>query len=168
MTAIAAAESQVGVAQIAELLSELSAVQTELLDLLKEKQQRMASSSTDELHSLADREEQVSGRLQACLERRAGLLEQAKAEGLPGDSIAALASVLPSGQRGPLERQMKESQARMRLLQHHSLVNWVLAQRALLHVAQLLEIVATGGRMQPTYGSGTGSAARGNLLNSEA
>jgi hypothetical protein len=40
----------------------------------------------------------------------------------------------------------------MRVLQHHSLANWVLAQRRLLHVAQSLEIIATGGRMRPTYG----------------
>ena len=40
----------------------------------------------------------------------------------------------------------------MRLLQHQSLTNWVLAQKALLHVAQMLEIIATGGRLKPTYG----------------
>ena len=49
-----AQESPVEVGQIADLLSELSQVQTELLDLLKEKQQRMASQSPDELVSLVD------------------------------------------------------------------------------------------------------------------
>ena len=46
--------------------------------------------------------------------------------------------------------------------------NSPLAQRALLHVAQVLEIIATGGRLQPTYGSGDNPALRGNLLSGEA
>ena len=40
----------------------------------------------------------------------------------------------------------------MRLLQHHSLTNWVLVQRTLIHLSQVLEIIATGGRLKPTYG----------------
>jgi flagellar biosynthesis/type III secretory pathway chaperone len=160
--------ASVGVTQIAELLTELSQVQTELLDLLREKQQRLVSREPDEINALADRETELTERLQACHDQRRLLLEQAQAEGLPSDSIASLAGSLPSGERGPITRQIKDASARMRLLQHQSLANWVLAQRALLHVAQLLEIVATGGRMQPTYGSASQPAARGNLLNSEA
>ena len=63
---------------------------------------------------------------------------------------------------------MKEATARMRLLQHQSLANWVLAQRSLLHVSQLIEIIATGGRMQPTYGDKESVHARGSLVNQEA
>src|SRR4051812_25952142 len=158
----------VDVAQIATLLDELSQVQTELLDLLQEKQRRMAAPNADELNSLVAREHELAARMQACHLQRQALLEQAKRDGLPGDSIASLAGAVEGAPRGPLSRQVKEAAGRMRLLQHHSLVNWVLAQRALLHVAQLLEIIATGGRMQPTYGKGTSPASRGNLLNSEA
>jgi hypothetical protein len=56
----------------------------------------------------------------------------------------------------------------MRLLQHQSLTNWVLAQRAVLHVSQLLEIIATGGRLQPTYGDGDTLHNRGSLVDQEA
>jgi flagellar biosynthesis/type III secretory pathway chaperone len=161
-------EAPVDVAQIAGLLGELSQVQAELLDLLKQKQQRMASQSPSELVSLVEREQELTQRMQACHDHRAALLAHAEREGLPGDSIASLATAVEGGPRGPLARQAKETAARMRLLQHHSLVNWVLAQRALLHVAQLLEIIATGGRMQPTYGSGDHSTSRGNLLSGEA
>jgi hypothetical protein len=51
----------------------------------------------------------------------------------------------------------------MRLLQNQSITNWVLAQRSLLHVSQLLEIIATGGRLQPTYGEGETVNAVGSL-----
>jgi len=50
------------------------------------------------------------------------------------------------------------------LLQHHSLVNWVVIQRTLLHLSQMLEIIATGGRLQPTYGKGESSTASGTLM----
>ena len=160
--------ASVEVAHIAELLGELSQVQTELLDLLQEKQRRMASKDIGNLAELLPREQELAVRMQACHDRRATLLAQAGRDGLPDDSIASLTGAVEAGQRGPLATQVKESAARMRLLQHHSLLNWVLAQRALLHVAQLLEIIATGGRMQPTYGSGANSLSRGNLLNSEA
>ena len=161
-------ESAVDVAQVADLLNELSQVQTELLDLLRQKQLRMASQSPADLVSLVEREQELAARLQACHDRRAALLEQARQEGLPDDSIASLAEAVEGSPRRPLSQQVKEASSRMRLLQHHSLVNWVLAQRALLHVAQLLEIIATGGRMQPTYGKIAGPTTRGNLLNSEA
>ncbi len=159
---------RVEVGQIAELLAELSQVQTELLALLQEKQRRMASKEVGELADLFPREQELAERMQACHDRRAALLAEAGREGLPEDSIASLAGAVESEKGGPLAMQVKESAAQMRLLQHHSLVNWVLAQRALLHVAQLLEIIATGGRMQPTYGSGANSLSRGNLINSEA
>lgn len=161
-------ESAVDVAQVADLLNELSQVQTELLELLRQKQLRMASRSPDELVSLVEREQELAARLQACHERRTLLLEQARHEGLPDDSITSLAQAMEGSPRSPLSQQVKEASSRMRLLQHHSLVNWVLAQRALLHVAQLLEIIATGGRMQPTYGKVASPTARGNLINSEA
>jgi hypothetical protein len=161
-------ESSVDVVQIADLLGELSQVQTELLELLQQKQRRMASQDPAELAPLVERERELAARMQACHEHRAALLAQAQAEGLPGDSILSLTAAVEGGPRGPVSRQAKETQARMRLLQHHSLVNWVLAQRALLHVAQLLEIIATGGRLQPTYGSGDNPTLRGNLLSGEA
>lgn len=161
-------DASVDVVQIADLLGELSQVQSELLELLQQKQQRMASQNPGELVSLIEREQDLANRMQACQDQRVALLAQAEREGLPGDSITSLATAVEGGPRGPLGRQAKEAAARMRLLQHHSLVNWVLAQRALLHVAQLLEIIATGGRMQPTYGSGDNSTLRGNLLSGEA
>ena len=48
-----------------------------------------------------------------------------------------------------------EAAERSRLLQHQSLTNWVLVQRSLLHLSQLIEIIATGGRPKPTYGNGS-------------
>lgn len=155
-------------AQIGALLDELSSVQAELLGVLDEKRQALATADVTRLADLAPREERLAARLTECQERRASLLAAARSEGLPNENLAKLATRTGGGKRSKLSNRVKETTARMRLLQHQSLANWVLAQRSLLHVSQLLEIIATGGRMQPTYGDTESVHARGSLVNQQA
>jgi hypothetical protein len=153
---------------IAALLQDLTQVQSEMLGLLQEKQKAMLTRSPHETLALQQREEKLYARLQECQENRQKLLNGAAEQGLPCDSIASLAEALPASDSGELREQIRDSKSRMRILQHQSLTNWVVAQRALLHVSQLLEIIATGGRMQPTYGNTSAALTTGCLLNSEA
>jgi flagellar biosynthesis/type III secretory pathway chaperone len=155
-------------AEISALLDELSSVQAELLEVLSEKRAALATANLPRLAELAPREEQVMSRLAECQDRRGTLLAAAHTEGYSADNVAKLATQAGGGKRSKLGSRVKESNARMRLLQHQSLANWVLAQRSLLHVSQLLEILATGGRMQPTYGDRESVHARGSLVNHEA
>jgi flagellar biosynthesis/type III secretory pathway chaperone len=155
-------------ADLSAFLAELTGTQEELLDVLHEKRQRLAVADVAGLSSLQTREAELSRRLEQCQVRRAELLARAERAGLPGDSIGKLAAAVPAPGRENLGKQVKHSAAKMRLLQHQSLTNWVLAQRALLHVSQLLEIIATGGRMQPTYGDRESLHGRGTLVNQEA
>jgi len=150
------------------LLEELSQVQDELLDVLTRKRQYMAVGDARGMIDMQPAEHTLSQRLQRCHDRRAKLLAEATHQGLPGGSLGDLASALDRQGEGALRREVKQSSARMRLLQHQSLANWVLAQKALLHVAQMLEIIATGGRLRPTYGKDTGQQARGALVDQEA
>ena len=138
---------------LAKLLAELSAVQQEMLDLLSKKRERMADNDLDGMTSLQNEEAILCDRLQTCHDQRATLLHEAESQGLPCDSLQKLANAVTPGNQGHLGKQIGEASAKMRLIQHQSLTNWVLAQRSLLHVSQMLEIVATGGRLQPTYGS---------------
>jgi len=154
--------------EISGLLDDLSSVQRELLGVLDDKRRALATADLAKLSELQPREEQLVVRLAACQERRSALLAAAKKEGLPSDNVAKLATKAGGGKASKLGSRVKETAARMRLLQHHSLANWVLAQRSLLHVSQLLEIIATGGRMQPTYGDSESVHARGSLVNQEA
>lgn len=154
--------------ELAVLLEDLSNVQEELLAVLIAKKDCLAAADIDGLTELQVRELALGERLQACHQRRGELLAAAKEQNLPGDSIGRLAATLPARQRDKLGKQVKESEGRMRLLQNQSITNWVLAQRSLLHVSQLLEIIATGGRLQPTYGEGETVHAVGSLVNQEA
>ena len=142
-------------ADIAGLLSELSAVQSDLLDVLRQKRNLLAEGNSEALPTIAIREQELVTRLEACHERRQQLLAQAAGEGLPCDSIRTLSKSLPAESRNRLRGDIHEAQQRARLLQHECLTNWVLVQRTLLHLSQLIEIIATGGRMKPTYGNGS-------------
>lgn len=150
--------------ELAALLTDLSSVQAELLDLLTRKRQLLVSADLDGLAEMQPDEERLAAHLQACHDRRAGLLQQAAEQGLPSTSVRDLTAALPRQQRQDLTSQVKRTAARARLLQHQSLANWVLAQRTVLHLSQILEIIATGGRLQPTYGKDNALAAGGSLV----
>ena len=153
---------------IAELLGELSSVQDDLLEVLEAKRDLMAKSDVDGMASLQPREEQLYQRLDACHQRRTMLLESAGDQGLPSDSLGELVSQLPTPHRKQLSKRVTDASARMRLLQHQSLTNWVLAQRSILHLSQLLEIIATGGQLQPTCGRSNSFESSGALVDREA
>jgi len=154
--------------EIGGLLGELAEVQTALLGTLDEKRQLIAKGDHAALSAMASREQELAARLQACHEQRQQLLARANAEGLPSDSIQLLSEQLPADSRNRVNAIIREAAGRTRLLQHQSLANWVLVQRSLLHLSQLIEIIATGGRTKPTYGKGSDSANSGALVDRAA
>ncbi len=154
--------------ELAGLLNDLVAVQEELIDALIQKRKSLIESDCEGLAATSQHEQDLVERLQGCLQRREDLLALAADEGLPSESIQSLTASLPRSRREELGSQVKLAKARARLLQHHSLTNWVLAQRSLVHLSQLLEIIATGGRMQPTYGKDQSAFDRGALVDQEA
>lgn len=149
---------------LAGFMTDLSTIQDETLDVLTQKRECLAKINTDGLAALAGREQLLMDRLQACLQRRTELLQRAESQGLPGTSLGDLAKSLPLGGRGDLDKQVKQANARTRLLRHHSLTNWVVAQRTLLHLSQLLEIIATGGKKRPTYSKDQSAQCGGSLV----
>jgi flagellar biosynthesis/type III secretory pathway chaperone len=151
-------------AEFAELLGELSATQADLLTLLAEKRSALKQADSDALSAIAEREELLVARLQQCQDRRLRLLANTANEGRVAPNLRALARLLSPTQHRQLMPQIDEAARRARTLQHESLTNWVIAQRTLIHLSQLLEIIATGGRLQPTYG-GVAAASSGALLN---
>ncbi len=155
-------------ADISVLLDDLSASQEELLAVLAEKREVLSRRDPGETSDLQQREQVLADKLQTFHDRRSSLLEDAAHAGLPHDSITSLAKSVGNEELGGLEEQVKHSSDQMRLLRHESLTNWVIAQRSLLHVSQMLEIIATGGRLQPTYGSDISSHATGSLVDQEA
>lgn len=155
-------------AEIAGLLAELADIQSALLAVLSEKRALLASADHAALASVAGREQMLVSRLQACHERRQEMLRRAQAEGLPSDSVRSLSATLSPDGRDRVQASIAEAQERSRFLQNQSLTNWVLVQRSLLHLSQLIEIIATGGRPLPTYGNGSDRHNSGSLVDRAA
>ena len=150
--------------ELAQFLTDLSTVQEETLQLLTAKRELLVHMDAAGLAALAPREETLIARLQQCLDRREQLLQRAAGEGLPASDLQTLAKAIPGSQRRQVDAQLQSAASRTRLLRHHSLTNWVLVQRTLLHLGQMLEIIATGGRLRPTYEKGKPSATPGSLM----
>ena len=153
---------------IAALLDELSSVQSELLNLLNEKRQLLVAGDVEGLSALGPRQQEMIDRLTQCQEHRGALLARAAQEGMPASNVRTLAESLPQSERARLRAPIKEAAARARLLEHQSLANWVVVQRSLIHLAQMLEIIATGGRLKPTYGRNQFAEASGSLVDRAA
>lgn len=151
-------------ARLGALLDELSAVQADLLSLLETKRQRIVAGDRDALASMQAEEQVLADRLAACQQRRQAMLDEAKADGLPSRDLRTLVESLPGDERGRLRPAVREARNRSRLLQHQSLANWVLVQRTLLHLSQMVEIIATGGQKAPTYEKNGPTAAGGTLV----
>jgi len=155
-------------AEVASLLNDLLAGQGELMAVLNRKRDLLGVMDHEGLAAIAGEEQRMLGVLQDCLARRKALLARAADQGLPAGSIQALTNALPPPHRAPLARQVAAAGSRARLLQTQNLTNWIIIQRTLIHLSQLLEIIATGGRVQPTYGKAGSSCCGGVLLNQEA
>ena len=154
--------------QLATLLGDLSSVQEELLALLSEKRKHLRASDTAALRAMTPREQALTERLQACHERRGQLLKQAAAEGLPSTNLSELAGSVKMSPRSDVQKRLKLAAQQSRLLQHNSLGQWVAVQRTLLHLSQMIEIIATGGQQRPTYGKEDLTGTSGTLVDHAA
>jgi hypothetical protein len=154
--------------EIAGLLTELASVQGELLQVLAEKRQTLASGDHDALLATSGREQTLVERLNACHQRRQQLLAKAASEGLPSDSVRSLSKQLSDDGRERIHASIEEAAERGQFLQQQCLTNWVLVQRTLLHLSQMIGIIATGGRPMPTYGNGSDCAVSGALVDRAA
>ncbi len=154
--------------ELAELLNDLLAVQDDLLAILTKKCELLANCDADGLAAVGQQEEELVESLKECLARREALLARARLDGFPAGNIQALAGALPREQRKAIREQVKLAGSRARLLKHLSLTNWVVVQRTLIHLSQLLEIIATGGRLKPTYGREEPIGASGSLVDKAA
>ncbi len=154
--------------ELADFLTQLSAVQEETLQVLARRRELVVTPNAEGLTAVVRQEKEVIGKLEGCLRRRQELLKEAAEEGLPSDSLRKLAAALPASRvKTELSDRTQKATHRARLLQHHSLVNWVVAQRAILHLSQILEIIATSGKMRPTYGKDDQITASGALVDRE-
>ena len=152
---------------IASLLDEMTRVQEGLLSLLRRRREAMSRGDLSELEQVGASEQAIHAELERCLDRREALLQEARESGMRGETLSEVARHLPSAGTRELDRKLGDSRRLVEEVRLESLTNWVVAQRSLLYVSQMLEIIATGGRIRPTY-SQSDALTRGSLVDQEA
>jgi flagellar biosynthesis/type III secretory pathway chaperone len=154
--------------EIAQLLTELLSAQDELFAILAKKQSLLRVADHAGLAAMLPQEELLIERMKNCADKRESLLAKAKQEGMPSESISTLSKSLPGSKNGDLQERISQANTRTRLLKNQSITNWIVIQRTIIHLSQMLEIIATGGRLQPTYGEGASINNSGCLVDKAA
>lgn len=154
--------------EIGSLLDALSSVQAELLATIQAKRQAMIDGDLEEIERLGAAEIAVGEHLEEVAQRRERLLKLAGKQGLPANDLRTLARSVAGNAPATNKARFDSAAQEFKLLQHECVTNFVLAQRSWLHVSQLLQIVATGGRTKPTYGQRESPLSRGSLVDHAA
>jgi len=154
--------------ELVDFLGDLSALQDDLLAVLNDKRKALSRGDLTGISELQGREESLLGRLNEMQSRRDSLLARAGNEGRPRQNLERLAHSIDHTTGTALTPRISAMNARTRILRGGAFTNWLLAHRTLLHLSQLVEIIATGGRMKRTYTEGESVHARGALLDREA
>ena len=135
---------------ILQFLHQLSAVQERTLSVLSRKQSLLVKPNQEGLLKIAAEEQEVLAQLKQCLARREEILATARHQGHAAESIQVLCRrILPP--RSECQRLVEEAARRSRMIQSQCVTNWVMTQKSLIHLSQMLEIVETRGQGKPTY-----------------
>lgn len=156
--------------ETAVFLQELSDVQADLLNVLHRKREQMVANDIEGMQETMTGEQALLDRLEQLRDSRQILLNNARGKGLPADSMQSLAQALDTDntQTGGLTQKAHSARDAMRHIQNETLANFVLAQQTVLHLSQLLQIIATGGKIKPTYEAENASNQGGTLVDQDA
>ena len=152
--------------QVARLLTDLTDIQSQLLEVLRGKREAVVSRNEQDYRQLLEQEQQIYQSLERVGLERAQLLQQAHENGIQGETLQEVAEHLPQSSKAGLTQRIGKANEMTQTLRFEQLTNWVVDQQCLLYVSQLLEMIATGGRLRPTYAKSE-FGMRGSLLDHE-
>ncbi|MCA9262090.1 MAG: flagellar export chaperone FlgN [Planctomycetales bacterium] len=150
--------------ELASLLESLSTAQDGLLSLLAKKREHIVRGDHQSLAGLAAEEQRLSAELEACHQRRQQLLTEAESAGIACKSLHDVGAALPRAAASTARAAIESSRQKAELIRHECFAQWVAVQRSVLHLSQLLEIIATRGRGAPTYGNSESAGTSGALM----
>lgn len=150
--------------EIRQFLTALETVQAELLELYAVKRTALTQANCEQLIQLSTQEAQAAQRLQILLGQRNRLLERAKAQGLPWDSISALSAAIAGSERDALQTRFERAQQAIVQLRHESWVHWIISHRCYNHYSEILELIAHCGQRAATYSNRPGTTTTGGAI----
>lgn len=138
--------------EVERFVDVLETTQQELLGTLRLKRRALASADVDDLARLTSAASEVAQRLKSLTTWRSKLLDEARHSGIESatlsDALSNDAALRPETLRGRLEAvQVRFGEAR-----REAWVQWIVARRAGSCYADILDIIARGGRRSPVYG----------------
>jgi len=138
--------------EVERFVEVLETTQQELLATLRLKRRALASADVDDLARLNTAAAEAAQRLKSLTDWRGRLLDQAGAAGITATTLSQVlamqATLRPEALRGRLEAvQNRFGEAR-----REAWVQWVVAQRAGGCYADILDLIARGGKRSPVYG----------------
>ena len=136
---------------LTRFVQELDTTQKEVLNVLERNRQLLSNIDAKGVEKFTLEEQQVAEKLQNCLEKREKLLQYAKAEQLPSENIESLAKHVISDKTSEFYKLFEQVKHQTRHIHLYGVTNWIVTQKSINHVSQMLEIIATGGRGKPTY-----------------
>jgi len=146
---------------VRQFLRGVEAVQDELATLYQRKRIALTEARASELLSIAESESRLAKQMQGHLARRRQILENSAGQGLPGDSIQNLLKALGGSARTELEPAVNRLRGAAAATRRENWIHWIVAQRAMNHHNELLELIASCGRKSPTYSRSPGQNASG-------
>ena len=142
--------------KLATYLQDLVDAQGELLAFLRRRRETLVSGEPEATTALNAEETQLAERLGELHQRRAALMTEA------GDPASLEDAARRRGSDAAPGGLWEDARRNVGLLRHECVVNWLLTQRTLLHVSQLLQRVFRG---DATYSAaGKPSQAQGGTL----
>lgn len=150
--------------EVKSFLPALEGIQDELSNLFDAKLAATRRAQADELLRLSEFESTLVERLKARLEHRRRILKQAGERGLPDDSIRSLVTRIDGADESGLRARLEAARTRSDRLRQESWIQWIAAQRALNHHAELIELIAHSGKKAPIYSAQPGADGTGGAL----
>jgi len=143
--------------EIDQLLSAIITLQGELAGVYRAKRDAVRRASAADIDRLTVREERLIDLLKVHLRQRHQILQRVNPMVGPGDTLEKLVRTVAEPLRGRLLARMEEIRRLVEANRRESWVLWIVSKQSLRLFADMLELIANGGRKSPVYFAGLGN-----------
>jgi hypothetical protein len=157
---------------IEDLLAAIDETQTALGVTYRDKRAAIRQANGPEIERLTKLEQRWVADLEAHLRRREQILQQARQNGLPADSLGSLSRSFNDPPRERLLAKIEEVRRVAEANRRESWILWIVCKQSLRFFSDVIELIANGGRRDPVYRARRGTVAElstgGALLDAKA